>query len=655
MDFHYALTGVIAILLAAVFFAAALGIGGLLLPQQVRGRVDRPLIEVAIGSGVLGYIALALGLAGLMRPGMLGAALALGCGALGWSFARRVPAEASPVQAPDADASPLLARGAGVAAALALAFAMLGAMLPEVEYDALWYHLTFPRRYLESGFLLDFPCDHMSPTPQHVELLYGYGLLFGDARSAKLIHFGFGVLAAAWAWTLAASTIGRRWAVVAAALFLTAPTVTWEMTTAYNELPLAFVATGAVVLLLDWRRSGARTLLVLAGVLLGFGLAGKHLAMFFLAPLALGALLVRLPAPRSVRTRVSDAALLSAVAVAVALPWYVRAWQLTGNPLFPMFYDQLTALGVEVQRWDAQAQQGWWSAMGRYGHGRGLRDLLLLPFRATWDGVRYAGSFGPTWLLGLPLLPLLWRRITTDMRLLALLVLVFIALWVSPWSSFQIRYLVPVAPIAAVLIAAVLRCFLELSREVGWPGIRRLMELGVVLTLIGNLPLFSRVHDARTGWIATTFHSINPGAWRTAIGAYDHQRYLRERLESYGAVRHINRVVPPTGRIVWFGEAAHFYARPELVMDFSRCIAAGTWAAPPGQEDAAFRFLRSEGVTHIAWDLTRRDVQDADFAIRSPAFLTRYTELVYEDDAIQLYRLRGISDDVPADRNDGAE
>jgi hypothetical protein len=55
-------------------------------------------------------------------------------------------------------------------------------------------------------------------------------------------------------------------------------------------------------------------------------------------------------------------------------------------------------------------------------------------------------------------------------------------------------------------------------------------------------------------------HNVGPGAWRTAVGAYDHHRFLRERLESYRAVQHVNELVPPTGKVVWFGEAAHLYA-----------------------------------------------------------------------------------------------
>ena len=639
MDYAYALTGIGAVLHAAAFFAAAWGWGRVLTPRRLDAPDDRPLVEIAIGSGALGYAAFALGLAGWMRPAVLAAVVLAGIALLAVThFAGRTAAVS--ISARSGDASRLLGWGAAAAAGAVLLFGVMGALLPEVEYDALWYHLTFPRRYLESGVLLDIPCDHMSPTPQHVELLYAYGLVFGDARTVKLIHLGFGLLAAAWAMILAARLAGRRWAIATGALFVTAPTVTWEMTTAYNELPLAFVATGAVALLLRWRHRPDRRLLLIAGVLLGIGMAGKHVALFFTAPLTLFVFLAPTPDHRrATGRRVLDATLLGGIAFLVALPWYVRAWALTGNPLFPMFYTPLTALGLEITRWSAQAEQGWSAAMARYGHGRSATDLLLLPFRATWDGVRYAGSFGPAWLLGLPLVPLVWRRLEGDARLVAALVAVFLLLWISPFSSFQLRYLVPAAPLVAVLLAAAGRGFTELLHDAEWRRAAVLVEAGVVIVLLLNHPLVTPAHDARTGWIATTMHSTNAGAWRTAIGAYDHERYLRERLESYSAVGPVNAHVPPDGRVVWFGEAAAFYARPELLMDFSRCVSEGTWGAEPGEEALAYRVLSEAGVTHIAWDLTRTDVSDTMFAVRSPEFRRRYSEQMYSDDVIVLDRL----------------
>jgi 4-amino-4-deoxy-L-arabinose transferase-like glycosyltransferase len=655
VDVAYALTGPAALALAAAFFLASWGYGRWLVARVALPRGTRVLVAMALGSGLLGYVAFALGLAGLLGPVVLALVLLGGLAALAAVPAVRavVRASAGPAAWHGARerariwwrmfAPPGLPRWSAVAALLAAAFGLLGALQPESEYDALWYHLTFPARYLSAGRLLDIACEHMAPVPQHVELQYAYALLLGDARAAKLVHLGFGLLAALWTGWLAARLLGRRWAAPAVALFVTAPTVTWEMTTAYNELPLAFLATGAVSLVVEWRTRGGRALLALAGVLLGFGLAGKHVAYFFLAPLVLAVLLAPAragAAGRPLARRMGDAALLAGVAVAVALPWYVRAWYYTGNPLYPMFYDVLARAGVPLRRWDAQAQSGWTAAMNRYGDGRSPLALLLVPWRATWASVAYAGSIGPAWLLFLPLLPLVRGRLDWRARFVALLGIVFLVLWVTPYSSFQIRYLVPVVPLLAVAVAAVVRALDALLGDAGWRAARRALSVGTAAVLLLNLPAFFPLADARQGWIPHTMHTIKPSAWLTPIGGFDHERFIAGRLETYPAVAWANRNIPASSRIVTFGEAAHFYARAEMLNDYSRCVAAGTWGAPPGTEERAYRALRAAGVTHILWDRTRPDLDEGRFAIRSPLFRARFAEPVYRDRASEIDALR---------------
>ncbi len=736
----YALSGALHVALAVAFFLAAWGYGQQLVRVLALPYGGTILVALGVGTGLLGYVAFALGMVGWLTPAALMVVLLVGVVLALYSLrgvVRRrardgaAGAASSGAGAPGGDtgvansgapgvlacdagdhARTRVASHAGIAArwrrfvrpaghgfawwtgvvALAAAgLALLGALLPEIEYDALWYHLAFPVQYLAAGRLLDLPCNHMSPTPQHVELLYTYGLLFGDSRGPKLIHWGFGLLAGAWAAWLTARWVGQRWAVPAAALFLTAPTVLWEMTTAYNDLPLAFYATGAVALLLEWRRARApakadssaaahssaeahssaiahssaeadssadpvarsasgpgfafgrasgRRLLVYAAILLGFGLAGKHLGWFFVAPLALGVALVGVEAEsRSLWRRLADAALLVVVAVGVALPWYVRSWHYTGNPLFPMFYGVLARLGLPLQRWDAQAASGWAAAMARYGHGRSLHDFLLLPWRATWEGVRFGGSLGPVWLLSLPLVLLFWRRMGKEMRLLTMLGVVYVVLWCTPFSSFQVRYLVPVLPVLAVIVATVLAGALALLRRVGWQWAARILAAGTIAALAMNLPIFYPLNDARQGWIPSTFHEITPTAVRTVLGDFDVQRYLRHRLESYAAASFVASHAPPSARVVWFGEAADFYTGGRAVMDFSACVAAGTWEAAPGEEEQAYRALVRAGVSYILWDKTRHELPPNRFAIMSPLFRARYDRLVYEDDAEQLYQL----------------
>lgn len=649
MAVGYPLTGALAFGLALLIFIAGWGYGRSLVPDRIQCSATRTLTALAIGTGGLGYTAFAFGYAGLLRPGALLAVLAAGVmlAVAGWVRSRGRPAARSPVVGDPGPGRlrthrllpPGLPRWSAVIAATAVGFGLLGGFLPEVEYDALWYHLTFPLQHLRSGRLVDLPCEHMSTVPQHVEMLFAYALLTEDARAAKFVHAGFGLLAAVWTALVAARFVGTRWAVVAGAFVVTTPTLLWEMTTAYNDLALTFLGIGAIALVLQWRLDGERSILILAAVLLGLGLAGKHLGYLLLAPLMAVVLLVPLVARRrSPADRIADAALFAGIAIAMAVPWYIRAWILTGNPLFPMFYELFSAAGMEIARWDAQAQSGWTAAMERYGHGRSPAALLLLPWRVTWNGGSYAGSLGPLWLLVLPLLVLFPGRIDPDLRVLTAIALAYLAIWMSPYSSFQVRYLLPLVPVLSILAVAALRNLRAMSRHAGWRRAPTLLSGLVAAVLVTNLPpLFLPLADARE-WTPSIIRFVKPSAWATALGLYDVDRYIADRVRPYGAVQYMNRTVADDASAVNFSVAAHFYARSVLISDYSRCVVAGTWNAGPGQESRAYAALRHAGITHIIWDRTRRDVAD-DLAIATDAFRTRYTQSVYEDQWVRLYEL----------------
>jgi hypothetical protein len=235
--------------------------------------------------------------------------------------------------------------------------------------------------------------------------------------------------------------------------------------------------------------------------------------------------------------------------------------------------------------------------------------------------------------------PIVWKRLRVELRLVFALVAVYFVLWVSPYSSFQIRYLVPIVPLAAVLAAAVVRNVGGIFVHAGFPSGRRLLFAAVAMMLFVNLPVFYPLHDARSGWIATTFHSVRPSAWATAAGLYDADRYLAARIRPYAAIQYMNESLPASARVVWFSEAAHFYSRQELVHDYSRAVADGTWAAGPGKESVAYSVLREAGVEYIVWDKVRRDISEKGFAVRSPLFRERFTVEVYSDAFVDVDRL----------------
>ena len=208
----------------------------------------------------MGLVMLALAWCGVYTPAVVCAVAAV------LAIAALVPAiragRIAPAPLARASRASFGIRGLELAAAvivvLALGIALFCALAPESEYDALWYHLELPRRWLAAGHPVDDVSEYVALYPLHWELVLGAALPTGGTVGARLLHWAMlpacGAAAALWARRLDAP----RW--LGAAVFVTAPTVLWEGTTAYADLALTLhVGVGAWALVRAFD-TGDRTL-----------------------------------------------------------------------------------------------------------------------------------------------------------------------------------------------------------------------------------------------------------------------------------------------------------------------------------------------------------------------------------------------------------
>ena len=176
---------------------------------------------------------------------------------------------------------------------------LVGALGPELGFDALWYHLTEAKLFLARGSIAPIPGNllYWSGLPRLGEIIY----LFVPG---KLVHWAFGLLAAYFVYRLGG--------MVSALLWYSTLLVGWLSTSAYVDLMVTACLLGAVVY-----RRGKRVLwLVLAGAV------------------KLQALVYNL------------AITLVPWAVLGYLPFMLINWYSTGNPVYPFG----AGLGVE-QDW----------------------------------------------------------------------------------------------------------------------------------------------------------------------------------------------------------------------------------------------------------------------------------------------------------------
>ena len=628
---------------ASVCVLAIAGMGALvarLLLPKTESRYERMVFAFALGSGSLGLGFYALAGVGFYTPTVVRTivfVLAATAVLLSRDFVRRGSVAVPPL--PRAREWPWMVIASG-----ALLYAVFCALAPEAEYDALGYHLELPRRWLAAGRPVDNVHEYVSLYPLGWDLLFGAGLSLGGPGAAKLLHTATLPACGALAALLARRISSRASPWLAAAMFVTAPTVFWEATTAYVDLALALYVGAAVVALVHASDTGNRKWLIVAGLQLGFACAAKHVGLVALASVISVFAWSRLRAePR--RAAITSLAIVAALALLVPLPWYVRAWKASGNPVLPDMYRVFGARPAE--RWDARTERGLQKFKDHFGRPRTVSNVLLLPWDVPVHGTLYGGSLGPLLLAGLPLVALVSARRPLAAVLLAGTT-IYLGLWASPLSSYQLRFLVPAwLPVAALLAAGTA---LVLDR-VRTPLARGGIQAALAVVLLASLPPWTILHEGdRRGWDGWLTHVVHEPPTAVVLGGMSEDAYLREHVRSYGAWRWIDAHTPAGARVLTFFSGDQMYSnRPRL---WSEAVAArkATWGATGGDRRQVMGELRRLGIAFIlAPTAPWRTDEHRRLDLLRPEIVGSVLERLYEDRFAVVYAVRAGADDAPGD------
>lgn len=191
----------------------------------------------------------------------------------------------------------------------------LSVFTPEIGFDALWYHLTLPKLWLQnnqyhfSGGLL-----YYSVMPRLTEWIFTPLIYLFGTTGPKFLQLLSGLGVCWLAYKIArAQKLGRNLSVLAGCLFYLSFLVSWQSSSAYIDLFRSFLESLALYMFLTKKKT-------LGAILLGLSLGSKWLAFFSVAIYGLVFGLSIIP-----------------ISLLVALPWFVTSYMYTGNPVFPLF------------------------------------------------------------------------------------------------------------------------------------------------------------------------------------------------------------------------------------------------------------------------------------------------------------------------------
>ncbi|MCC6441869.1 MAG: glycosyltransferase family 39 protein [Armatimonadetes bacterium] len=618
-------------LLPIGLIASGAGIACLrLIHVPVNSTAERVLFGLPLGLGILAYGILALGLAGQLSSGPVAAWLAI-LAAIALLQTRPGPAlpqaHAAPAGVAVAPAHPLPRdkgiipwRVGGLACGAFLLFCLgIGTLAPPSgnEWDSLSYHLAVPKIYLGQHAIRYIPFIHHSNFPFLLEMLYTLGLLLKSAALAKSFH----LLCAVWT-SLAIYFFGRRlWSepagILGAVAFLSVPNVDWEATTAYIDLGTALFTFLSLYALVFWRQSADRRWLALSGLLMGLALGTK---MFALATLFLSCVWIaaaswqkRLSLPEAAQSL----ALFLIPALLVAMPWYLKSYLYTGNPVYPFFYEIFGG-----RNWSVENALVYRQEQLKFGLGRDLSSLLLLPWNLMLHSQRFFDSLvmfatiGPL-PFGFLCAIVFSKKLDRSAAAFAAYAVVFVLFWFVQMQ--QVRYLLVVLPL---VMAAGAHAFLS-----GWRTFRWIKP--VVAIYVASGLLFGMYVAFR----------VNQPMIPVAFGIEPREDYLRRTLDVYPAIRFVN-TLPENAKVIFFHEPRGFYSDREYfwgnpghhtLIPYERFTSARTM----------FDHFKRMGFTHVLVNekFARKDSQEKWQMYLNEAAPQGLLARLFEANGVSVYRI----------------
>jgi hypothetical protein len=523
------MTQVLLLLFAAAFtYVVSLGAGKVLIAllRLKLYRSEEYFFGFVLGSATLSTLVFVLTAARLAYTEVL---LAAGLAIIvlaAWRGAYRFSAE----RLPPLDISWRIALGL-----LYACFAFLylkSALLPEVQPDAVAYHIAQPARYLrEHGFPLH-QHNMMANLTEGIEMLFTFGFAFGKHSAGAMVHLiyalvlPFGMLS--WGRRVGRPEVGAAGGM----LFFMSPIVGRLATTGYIDVAVATIVFAVFYALEIWREKPSIALLVPVGLLAGFCYAAKYTAGVAV-PFAAGVVLFHCLRNRQPWLR--PLIVTGLCAFAMMAPYLVKNAVLAGNPFAPFgnkFFPN-PALTVTQERI-------YWEGM-RHGYGLQLNQI---PLEVTVRGGTLAGIVGPVFLL--TPLALLALRFSAGRRLL-LAGLVFLLTY---FSNIGTRFLIPSLPFIALALA----CAFGRWKA----GIAALVLVHAFLSWPRVVPQYCQEWCWRLG----------RAEWRWILRIQPEEDYLRLHRSDYGMSQKIEKSVPPGDVIFGLQGVQEAYQTHEIVVSW---------------------------------------------------------------------------------------
>ncbi len=322
---------------------------------------------------------------------------------------------------------------------------LIGVLGPELGFDALWYHLTLPKLYIQNHSVLRIPGSllYYSDMPKLTEMLYTASIFFGNEILAKLVHFSFGLLSSIALYFLSRKFFNVKLSMLAVLIFYANLVVGWESISAYIDLARTFFEIMALWGFINFIESENEKWLIESAVMIGLSVSTKILSLGSIGIFLCMIIYFGLSNHKKNVKVFIDVLIFIFFSLLIPLPWFIFSFVHTGNPLYPMF-SNIASLNYNIS--------------------------ILNPVKFTLDVLKLLiyspDPLSPLYLIFLPLILLTFNRFKESIKFILLYSLLAMVIWYFTPRVGGGRFILPYLPAFSIFCVQIIKMF-EKKTEYG--------------------------------------------------------------------------------------------------------------------------------------------------------------------------------------------
>lgn len=309
---------------------------------------------------------------------------------------------------------------------------LIGALGPELAFDALWYHLTIPKIWLQNEQITYIPGGlfYYSAMPKLVDIMYISAIALQGQTFAKLIHYSFGILISITLYKASRKYLTQKEALLTVLVFYSNLVVAWESITAYIDLGRTFFELLAFLYIIEYSKDFSTKNVVKSSIMLGLALSTKIISLSTLPVIFIVMHFLHYKKNKSYFLFFKNIFVYTIVCLVIPLPWFLFSFANTGSPIFPFFTDSYQ-----------------------------IASPLTLPSpQMLIDRILFSPDpISPIYVTVAPVIALLFKKLNIAGKAMCIYSLFAVTLWLLIPHTGGARFLMPYLPILSIVTVITLK------------------------------------------------------------------------------------------------------------------------------------------------------------------------------------------------------